>query len=101
MFRVVCLFVVMVIAVSGCSRSNDFTATPEMSGEEIFKLACMECHSPKLGYVMMLDEDMNDVDLIANQVLTGSMSMPAFPNLQGEPARKLAEYIIANSKVRD
>jgi len=101
MFRFGCLLIVSVIVLSGCSRTNDFTATPEMSGEDIFKQACAECHSPKLGFVMMLDKDMNDADMIANQVLTGNMSMPSFPNLQGEPAKKLADYVIANSKVKE
>ena len=101
MIRYTCISLLLIVSLSGCSRSNDFTATPDMSGEDIFKAACVECHSPKMGHVMLLNKDMNDADLIANQVLTGSLSMPAFPNLQGEPAKKLAEYILANSQVME
>jgi hypothetical protein len=28
------------------------------------------------------------------------MSMPAFPNIKGEPAQRLAEFILANSKTK-
>ena len=89
------------LMLGGCSGSNDFMPTPEMSGEEIFNAACKECHSPKSGYVMLLSQDMNSTALITNQVLSGSMTMPSFPNLQGEPAQKLAEYVLANSKVME
>ena len=92
---------ILLIFLTGCTQSNDFTPTPEMSGEDIFKAACAECHSPKGDFVMLLSEGMGDSDLIANQVLSGSMTMPAFPNLQGEPAKKLADYVLANSKVTE
>ena len=99
MSRHICMWVVVFVLLTACTRSDDFSPTPEMSGEDIFKAACAECHSPKGAFVMLLSKDMNDADLIANQVLTGSMTMPAFPNLQGEPAKKLADYVLANSKV--
>lgn len=87
-------------ALSGCSRSNDFTPTPEMSGEDIFKAACTECHQPVGGHVMEVGAFMKDADLIANKVLQGSMMMPSFPNIQGESAKKLAEYVVNNSKTK-
>ena len=88
-----------VLLLAACSRSNDFLPTAEMTGEDIFKNACIECHQPEGGAVMILSAEMKDVDAISNKVLTGSMAMPAFPNIQGEPAKKLSEYVLANSKV--
>jgi len=90
---------VAVLLSTGCTRSNDFTPGPEMTSKEVFNLACAECHAPVGEHLMELDADMKDASLIANQVLTGSIiSMPAFPNIQGESARKLSEYVLENSK---
>lgn len=48
---------------------------------------------------MNLSSEMANVNAITNKILTGSIAMPAFPNIQGEPAQKLAEYVLDNSKV--
>ena len=92
------LVLIAVMLMTGCARSNQFTPKPEMTGKQIFSVTCIECHKPHGKYVMVLDADMKDVDKIANQVLTGSMSMPSYPNIQGEPARRLAEYVLENSR---
>ena len=89
-----------VLLSTACTRSNDFSPKPEMSGKEIFDVTCTECHSPVGEYLMELDADMKDADRIANHVLTGSMAMPAFPNIQGESAKKLSEYVLKNSKFK-
>ena len=49
---------------------------------------------------MEISADMKDVDKVANQVLSGSLTMPSFPNIQGESARKLAKYVVENSKTK-
>ncbi len=83
--------------LSSCTRTNDFKPTAEMTGKDIFNAACVECHAAEGDSVMVLNAEMNDVDRIANHVLTGSISMPAFPNIQGESAKILAEYVVENS----
>ena len=84
----------------GCAGSNDFTPSPEMSGKEIFAAACVECHAPFGEFIMEISADMKDADKIANQVLSGSLMMPSFPNLQGQSAMKLAKYVVENSKTK-
>ena len=84
--------------LTGCTKSNDYMPAPEATGKEIFQVACTHCHKAQAGIIMTLDSEMADVDAIANKVLTGSIAMPAFPNIQGEPAQKLAEYVLANSE---
>ena len=88
------------LLTTACSGSNNFSPTAEMSGKEIFAAACVECHSPVGEKVMEISADMKDVDKVANQVLTGSLTMPSFPNIQGESARKLAKYVVENSKTK-
>lgn len=88
----------IVLFTTGCSGTNNFEPKPEMSGKQIFDQACSECHESEGKYVMELKADMKDADRIANQVLTGNLFMPAFPNIQGEPAKKLSKYVLENSK---
>ncbi|MCC2680804.1 MAG: Cytochrome c, class [Nitrosospira multiformis] len=49
---------------------------------------------------MILSEKMANKDAIIQKVQKGSMGMTAFPNIQGEPAQRLAEYVLANSKTK-
>ncbi|MDH5258723.1 MAG: cytochrome c [Gammaproteobacteria bacterium] len=88
------------LLTTACSGSNKFSPAPEMSGKEIFASACVECHKPVGESVMEISADMKDADKIANQVLGGSLMMPSFPNIQGESARKLAKYVVENSKTK-
>jgi len=88
------------LITTACSGSNDFTPSPEMSGKEIFAAACVECHAPVGEFLMEISADMKDVDKVANQVLSGSLMMPSFPNLQGQSAMKLAKYVVDNSKAK-
>jgi cytochrome c551 len=43
---------------------------------------------------------MANKDAIIKKVQTGSMGMTAFPNIQGEPADRLAEYVLVNSRTK-
>jgi len=88
------------LITTACSGSNDFSPAPEMSGKEIFANACVKCHEPVGENLMEIGADMKDVDKVANQVLGGSLMMPSFPNIQGESARKLAKYVVENSKTK-
>lgn len=92
--------ITIALLTTACSGSNEFSPTPEMSGKEIFATACVECHSPVGESVMEISADMKDADKVANQVLSGSFMMPSFPNIQGESARKLAKYVVENSKTK-
>jgi len=100
MFKNAISLATITLLTTACSGSNQFTPTPEMSGKEIFSAACVECHSPVGESVMEISADMKDVDKISNQVLGGSLTMPSFPNIQGESARKLSKYVMENSKTK-
>lgn len=86
--------------LTACSGSNDFSPEPNMTGKEIFDQSCAECHAPVGEYVMELSSDMKDADRIANKVLSGSLMMPSFPNIQGVSAKILSEYVVEHSKVK-
>ena len=90
-----------VLMLSGCSGKNDFTPSANTTGKEIFAQVCTECHAPVGSHIMEISAEMKDVDKIANKVLTGSFMMPAFPNIQGESASALAEYVLENSKTKE
>ncbi len=86
------------IVLSGCGKSNDYMPTANDSGERIFSTACTECHKPlSQDVAMLLSEKMANKDAIINKVQSGSMRMPAFKNIQGEAADRLAEYILTHS----
>jgi cytochrome c551 len=87
--------------VTGCGGSKDYSPPADASGEQIFSTACTECHKPLSANVaMILSEKVANKDAIIKKFQGGSMRMPAFKNIQGESADRLAEYILANSEVK-
>ncbi len=93
------VFGVSVLAVLlGCGSGSDYTPAADTSGEQIFSTACTECHKPvNADVAIIISEGMANKDAIINKVQSGSMRMTAFPNIQGDAADRLAEYILANS----
>lgn len=88
------------IAVTGCSKTDNYTPPDTISGEEIFSINCMKCHKSEDDAVMRLSADKANKEAILNKINTGGMTMPAFPNIKGTPAEELAKYILENSKTK-
>jgi len=89
------------LALVGCGASKDYTPAADATGERIFSTACTECHKPLRGDVaMILSEKVANKDALKNKFQKGSMRMPAFPNIQGEAADRLADYLLANSEIQ-
>ncbi|MBK7353361.1 MAG: cytochrome c [Nitrosomonas sp.] len=87
--------------VTGCGGSKDYSPPADASGEQIFSTACTECHKPLSANVaMILSEKVANKDAIIKKFQGGSMRMPAFKNIQGESADRLAEYILTNSEAK-
>lgn len=87
--------------LAGCGGSKDYSPPADASGEQIFSTACTECHKPLSANVaMILSEKVANKDAIIKKFQGGSMRMPAFKNIQGESADRLAEYILTNSEVK-
>lgn len=85
----------------GCGASKDYTPPAGASGESIFSTACTECHKPLSANVaMILSEKAANKEAIIKKFQSGSMRMPAFKNIQGEAADRLADYVLANSEVK-
>ncbi|MBP6058572.1 MAG: cytochrome c [Nitrosomonas sp.] len=85
----------------GCGASKDYTPPAGASGENIFSTACTECHKPLSANVaMILSEKVANKEAIIKKFQSGSMRMPAFKNIQGEAADRLADYVLANSEVK-
>jgi cytochrome c551 len=85
----------------GCSKTDNYTPAESASGEDIFYANCTKCHKPEsAGSVMTLNTATANKDAIIEKIQKGSMGMPAFPNIKGEPAQRLAEFILANSKTK-
>ncbi|MBL8496612.1 cytochrome c [Nitrosomonas sp. JL21] len=85
----------------GCSTSKDYTPPADASGEKIFSSACTECHKPlSQNVAMILSEKVANKDAIIKKFQSGSMRMPAFKNIQGDAADRLADYVLSNSQVK-
>ncbi len=95
----IALTILAAIIISGCTKTNEFTPEANADSDAIFKLACAECHNPVGGQIFILDSDMATVAAISNQISTGNMAMPSFPNIKDDVLTKLAQYVIDNSKV--
>ena len=89
-----CVFIILV----GCTKTDTYTPSNTISGEEIFNLNCTKCHKPEIDAVIRLSSDKISKEAILKQIQSGSMSMPAFPNIKGESGERLAKYILENSK---
>lgn len=90
-----------IFVLVGCSTSRDYTPPADASGEKIFSTACTECHKPLSPNVaMILSEKVANKDAIIKKFQSGSMRMPAFKNIQGDAADRLAEYVLSNSQVK-
>jgi len=93
-------FGIALLVLTGCGTSRDYTPAADASGEQIFSTACTECNKPVSANVAMaLSEKTANKDALIKKFQTGSMRMPAFKNIQGESANRLADYILANSQV--
>ena len=89
------------LILAGCGTSRDYTPPADASGETIFSTACTECHKPLSANVaMILSEKVANKEAIIKKFQSGSMKMPAFKNIQGEAADRLAEYVLTNSQVK-
>lgn len=95
------LVIAVVFVLVGCGKTNDYSPAADASGEDIFGAVCTQCHTPiSREVVMVLGESVANKDSIINKVQSGSMRMPAFANIQGEAADRLAEYVLANSQTQ-
>lgn len=86
------------LILSGCS--NEYTPTAESSGEEIFKAACMECHTPvegKNNIYYELTADKKNLAYIEAKISEGSLMMPRFPNLTGDSLKAVSQYALEHS----
>lgn len=85
----------------GCGASRDYTPPADATGENIFSSACTECHKPLSANVAMnLSEKIANKEALIKKFQSGSMRMPAFKNIQGEAADRLADYVLKNSQVK-
>ena len=92
---------IALVALVGCGGGSDYTPPADASGERIFSTACTECHKPLKGDVaMILSEKVANKDALKQKIQNGSMRMPAFPNIQGEAADRLTDYLLENSQVQ-
>lgn len=85
----------------GCGGGKDYTPPADASGEQIFTAACSECHKPlSADKAMILSASVANKEAIIKKFQGGSMRMPAFKNIQGDAANRLADYVLANSEVK-
>ncbi len=99
-FKLVLTISILLILV-GCGTSKDYTPPADASGEKIFSSACTECHKPLSANVaMILSEKTANKEAIVKKFQSGSMRMPAFKNIQGDAADRLADYVLSNSQVK-
>lgn len=89
--------ILLMVALSGCSKSSDYTPTAGMSGADIFMGACLNCHKTEGGVIFSLDKNSANLDAVSAKILKGSMMMPSFPNIQGEELTSIAAYVLKNS----
>jgi len=92
-------FLALLLSLTACS--DDYVPRATSPGRTIYLEACARCHSgepenPKMYYWSINPKNIN-ARYIAHKVNAGSLTMPAFPNIQGESMRKLSEYVLQHN----
>ncbi len=101
MRRMIVLSAISILTgLAGCSKTDTYTPPANASGEDIFYANCTKCHKPETDSVMVLSTKMATKEAIIEKVQQGSMRMTAFPNITGESAQRLADFVLANSKTK-
>ena len=96
-----CLTITMAaLAMAGCSKPNNYTPAAGVSGADIFKAACIECHKIENGKIFALAADKANAAAIAKKITEGGTIMASFPNIKGEELKAVSQYVIENSKVK-
>jgi len=91
---------VAALAMAGCSKPNNYTPAAGVSGADIFKAACIECHKIENGKIFALAADKANAAAIAKKITEGGTIMASFPNIKGEELKAVSQYVIENSKVK-
>ncbi len=91
----------LIFTLSLAACSDDYTPRGSSPGRTIYLEACARCHSgepenPKIYYWSINPKNIN-ARYIAHKVNAGSLTMPAFPNIQGESMRKLGEFVLQHN----
>ncbi len=90
---------ILALTLAGCAGKDEYSPATGATGEDIFKVACMECHEPKEhGKIFELTKEKAAPAAIAEKINKGSFTMPAFPNISGDSLKAVSEYVLANSK---
>lgn len=98
MKKIILMLTVALVGLAGCAKTDPYTPPEDASGEDIFYTNCSKCHKPEADRVMSLSAKMTTKEAVIEKIQKGSMGMTAFPNITGEPAQRLAEFVLSNSK---
>ncbi len=83
--------------LTGCGGSNEFTPVSGMDGVDIYANACSSCHgengSGKFGFLLKLAGSEETTDQIVGKIRNGGHIMPAFPNIDTQQAKLVADYL--------
>lgn len=88
------------LAMTGCSKTSDYSAPAGATGEQIFTAACAECHEKTDGKIFELSADKATVAAISKKVSEGGMMMPSFPGIKGDALTAVSQYVAENSQVK-
>jgi len=91
----------LALSLSLLACSDDYTPRPSSSAKTIYLEACARCHSgetenPAMYYWSINPKNIN-TRYIAYKVNTGSLTMPSFPNIQGESMNNLSEFVLQHN----
>jgi len=89
---------ILITCLSACS--DEYTPRPSSSARTIYQNACAKCHQGKPEnsnmYWSINPKNIN-TRYIAHKVNAGSLTMPNFPNIQGESMLKLTEFVLQHN----
>jgi len=89
----------MLLLLTACLRTDEYSPAANATGEDVFNNACIGCHQPKEGgHYFELDSGMANVAAISARVSKGGFIMPAFPNIKDELMHSLSEYVLTLNK---
>lgn len=104
MMKKLALIATSTVMLSACSGSSDYAPEAGVAPMDMYKAACMNCHSPvdvdgKTVFWQIAPENANSAYVKA-KLTEGSMMMPAFPNVKGEQLDALVKFVLENHQTK-
>jgi mono/diheme cytochrome c family protein len=92
------LLLVVITLLVACA--NDYLPDKSATGQQIYKEACVSCHSGKStdsSKYWIINKNNANKGYVIDKVKRGSLTMPSFKNINTEDLEKISKFVLEHS----